>query len=284
MRVLIAGCGDVGTELGLLLTGQGHEVWGLRRHPDSLPSPIRPLAADLGDPETLRDLPAFDYVAYTAAADGHGEDAYRRAYVAGVRHLLAALPGPPRRFLFTSSTGVYGQTEGEWIDEGSATEPRSFTGTALLEGEGLVLGAGFPTTVVRLAGIYGPGRTRLVRLVRSGEAKLSKQPSYTNRIHRDDCAGFLAHLIAMDVAGKAVDEVYVGVDDDPAERGEVLAWLADQLGVRRPLVEAEPSKRGQNKRCRNQKLRSTGYQLRFPSFREGYAAVLDDLDDEAALS
>lgn len=277
MRVLIAGCGDVGTGLGLLLADRGHEVWGLRRHPRGLPAPIRPRAADLTDPDSLENLPACDYVIYTAAAAGQTEEAYRLAYVEGVRNLLAALEDQdrePRRVFFTSSTGVYGQNHGEWIDEASPAKPKTFTGRILLEAERRVLESPYPGTVVRLAGIYGPGRTRLIDQVASGEAVLYEEPSYTNRIHRDDCAGFLAHLVAMDLSGKAVDDVYVGVDDDPAERGDVLRFLAELLGVPAPAVEPGSSGRGRNKRCRNDRLKATGYRLRFPTFREGYAAIL----------
>jgi nucleoside-diphosphate-sugar epimerase len=277
MRVLIAGCGDVGAELGLLLAGRGHEIWGLRRRPRGLPAPIRPRAADLADPDTLENLPACDYVVYAAAAGGPTEDAYRKTYVEGLRNLLAALEDQdrdPRRVFFTSSTGVYGQNNGEWIDEGSPTRPKSFAGRILLEAERRVLESPFPGTVVRLAGIYGPGRTRLLDQVKRGEAILDAEPSYTNRIHRDDCAGFLAHLISMDLERKAVDGMYVGVDDAPAERGEVLRFLAELLGVPPPAVVPGSSGRGRNKRCRNDKLEATGYRLRFPTYREGYAAIL----------
>lgn len=278
-RVLIAGCGDVGTELGRRLAAGGHAVWGLRRRPQGLPPPIRPLAADLADPATLAALPACDYVVYTAAADRHDEEAYRRAYVDGPGRLLAALREQgtaPRRFFFTSSTGVYGQDRGEWVDETSPAEPASFSGRILLEGEGRLRASGIPATIVRLAGIYGPGRTRLVDEVRSGRAARAAAAGYTNRIHRDDCAGFLAHLVEMDLAGEPVAEVYVGVDDEPAERREVVRWLAARLGVPEPAAEAPPSS-GLNKRCRNARLKATGYCLRFPTYREGYAAILDDL-------
>lgn len=272
--VLIAGCGDIGSELGRRLAAAGHAVWGLRRRARDLPSCIRPLAADLADPATLAALPACDYVVYAAAAERHDEAAYRRSYVDGVSHLIAALRGQdavPRRVFFTSSTAVYGQDRGEWVDETSPAEPASFSGRVLLEGEETLRTSGIPATVVRLAGIYGPGRTRLIDEVRSGRAGRAAA-SYTNRIHRDDCAGFLAHLVAMDLAGEAVEEVYLGVDDEPAERGEVIRWLAARLGVPAPAA-APPA--GRNKRCRNARLKATGYRLRFPTFREGYAAILD---------
>ena len=122
-RILIAGCGDVGTTLGLSLRAAGHEVWGLKRNPRGLPPELRPLAADLADPATLIVLPpALDYIVYSAAAAGFSEALYQAAYVAGVRNLLNALRQAgqqPKRLLLTSSTSVYAQHQGEWVDEDS---------------------------------------------------------------------------------------------------------------------------------------------------------------------
>src|SRR5690606_24982960 len=104
---------------------------------------------------------------------------------------------PVRRVLFASSTAVYGQDDGSWVDETSPTEPRRFTGRCLLEAEALLAGSGLGFSNVRFAGIYGPGRGRLLSQVLDGSAVFGSEPHITNRIHRDDCAGFLQHLIGM---------------------------------------------------------------------------------------
>lgn len=280
MRVLIAGCGDLGAALGVELAAAGAEVYGLRRHPQALPKAIRPLAADLADPTTLSALPEVDAVVYAAAADRTTEDAYRSAYVDGVRHLLAA-PGmqqhPPRRLLFVSSTAVYAQNGGEWIDESSAAEATHFRALLLREGEALVRSATSSrtaTTVLRLAGIYGPGRTRLIDLVRSGRATYPPgPPRYANRIHRDDAAGVLAHLLGQPQPAP----LYLGVDDAPVDLREVLVWLAERLGAPAPRLEESPVEGGAertSKRCSNSRLRAAGYRFRFPTYREGYATML----------
>lgn len=275
-RILIAGCGDVGTRLGEELVAVGHRVWGLRRGTDKLPPSLRPIAADLTDPSSLENLPEVDLIAYTAAAGGRDEAAYQRAYVDGVRNLLEALEGHSiRRVFFTSSTGVYGQDDGSEVDESSPTEPSRFTGTKVLEGERLLRASPFPSTSVRLSGIYGPGRTRLLDMVRSGRATLTPEPSYTNRIHADDAAGFLAHLVARELRGEPVEEIYVGVDDEPAEKNTVLLWLADRLGAPEPEMGDGSPGRGGNKRCRNDRLKATGYTLRHPTFRDGYGAMIE---------
>ena len=278
-HILIAGCGYVGTALGMRLAAAGHVVWGLRRSAEGLPSGLHCVAADLTAPATLQDLPpALDVVFYTAAPNGADDAAYRAIYVDGLRHLLEALVRQrqsPRRVLFTSSTAVYAQSTGEWVDETSPAEPRHFTGSRVLEGERLLLDGPFPATIIRFGGIYGPGRTSLLERVRQGLAPCRDGPPlYTNRIHRDDCAGALHHLMSLPLP----ESLYIGVDHESADQCEVLRWLAAQLGAPAPRVEALPGtdtrRHRTNKRCRNAKLVASGYVFRYPTFREGYAALL----------
>lgn len=278
-NVLIAGCGYVGTALGMRLASEGHHVWGLRRGVGALPCGIRPFPADLTAPETLRALPStLDVVFYTAAADRSDDEAYRAVYVDGLRNLLDALVDQGQRIhrmIYTSSTGVYAQSSGEWVDESSPAEPRDFSGARILEGERLLLDGPSAATVLRLGGIYGPGRTRLIDRVRQGiGAPMEGSAVYANRIHRDDCAGALRHLMMLDQP----DHLYLGVDHEPAEQGEVFRWLAAQLGVPPPLnaatIDPPTARHGSNKRCRNAKLVGSGYRFYFPTFREGYAALL----------
>jgi len=159
VRVLIAGCGDVGCALGRLLVEQGHQVWGLRRNIDALPAEINPLAADLADAATLAQLPAgINVLYYTAAAAGFNDEAYRQAYVIGLRNILQALNRSElQRVIFVSSTAVYGQDAGEWVDESSETLPTGFSDKRLLEAEALLRESKTTGIVLRLAGIYGPG-------------------------------------------------------------------------------------------------------------------------------
>ncbi len=279
-RVLIAGCGYVGTALGEQLFEDGHEVWGLRRKPTRMPAGIQPLAADLAAPRSLIELPSdLDYVFCLVSPSGPDDPHYRSAFVDGVKGLLGALRGSsPRRLFFVSSTGVYAQSKGEWVDEDSPTEPPHHSGRRLLQGEELVLGGPVPASVVRFAGIYGPRRTRMVERVRGGSATYQRSPTlWTNRIHRDDCAGVLRHLMGLEQP----ESLYIGVDCEPAADRTVLEWLAGAVGAPppRPAGSGERPTRAarSNKRCRNQRLLDSGYRFVYPTFREGYRAVLEEL-------
>lgn len=273
-RVLIAGCGDVGNALAELLLADGCEVWGIRRNLDALAEGVRPWRVDLTDPHSMVDPPAaFDILHYTASADRRDEASYRAIYVDGLVDLLAAVAragSSLKRVLFTSSTAVYGQARGQWVDESSETEPARFNGRVLLDAEAAVrrLNIG---TVVRLSGIYGPGRTRLVRKVWSGEATAT--PSWTNRIHVQDCGRLLHHLMRLD----APADLYLGSDDAPATTAEVVAWMSQALGVATPGADEA---RSLNKRCRNTRLHDSGFRFVYPTFRDGYAPIIDRFLEE----
>ena len=278
-RIVIAGCGDVGSQLGMLLVADGHQVWGLKRNPTTLPPTLRPLAADLADPAASLDLPQdLDYVVYTASAGGFSEQRYRAAYVDGVANVLMALEHTgqhPKRVVLVSSTSVYAQDDGQWVDEDSPAVPEGFSGRCLREGEDLLWNSAYPATVIRFGGIYGPGRTRLLESVRRGEARCV-EGVYSNRIHSEDCAAALRHVLLLPEPAP----LYIGADDAPTILCEVLRWLAERLGVAPPAVvdETDQTAAGRglrsNKRLSNARLKASGFRFRYPSYREGYDALL----------
>ncbi|MGY0219519.1 SDR family oxidoreductase [Endozoicomonadaceae bacterium StTr2] len=275
IRVVIAGCGDVGCELARILLADKVKVWGLRRNTEALPAGVVPIKADLSSPHKPTDWPdKIDYLVYCAAANGHSPEAYQQAYVTGLQHVLdwtAEGTQQPKRMFFTSSTGVYHQSGGEWVDETSPTQPEGFSGTIMLEAENVLQQNPIPSTAVRFGGIYGPGRQRMMRQALAGKGYADTPVSWSNRIHRDDCAGVLRHLIQQDMAGNSLDGCYIGVDDCPAPLHEVMQWLTRQLNTE--ITERQQSSRG-SKRCQNNLLKQTGYQFRYRDYKAGYAALL----------
>lgn len=274
--VLVLGAGYVGEALLRRLADVGCPSYALRRNFVRPPPAARAIAADLNDPETFAKLPRdLRFIVYLLSPDASSDDAYRSAYVTGLVSLLASEAvrnSPLERILFASSTAVYGQTDGSLVDEQSPTEPEGFSGQRLLEAEAVLRTSGVPSVVVRFAGIYGPGRQRLLTSVREGTASVGPRPHITNRIHRDDCAGFLLHLMQLENP----EPLYVGVDDEPSDLRVVLEWLAQRLDAPPPRTSDAGSarERGGNKRCSNRLLRASGYELAYPSFREGYSALI----------
>lgn len=276
-NILIAGCGDIGCRLGKSLAEQSHTVHAIRRDVSQIPEDIMPIQADL-----FGQLPefeqTFDYVYYIVAAKSHNDVAYYQAYVLGLKHLIEALSKQatlPKRLFFISSTSVFGQSDGEEVTEASPTEGKTFSSKRLLEAEAVLQNSDIPGTVIRFGGIYGPGRTHLIDLVQQGKAHCM-EGVYSNRIHTDDCVGVLQHLMQQD----DLAPLYIGVDNEPTQTCEVYEWLAEQLSVS-DIEHIEPTENSRaqrsNKRLSNALIRSTGYEFKYPTFREGYQAVLEDL-------
>jgi len=255
------------------------QVSGLRRSVEQLPAGVTGVAADLFDAQCPATWPsaAPDYLVYCAAASQHDEAGYRAAYVDGLKHVLSWLAErgqAPKRLLFVSSSGVYAQQGGEWIDETSVAEPQNYSGTVMLEAEKLALASGIPASIVRLTGIYGPGREWLLSQVRQGYRVTEEPPLYANRIHAEDAAGLLAFLLKADAGGQALEDCYIGVDDAPAPLAEVVAWLRQYMGVTE-WSEQDRVRRTGSKRCSNARARALGWAPQYPSYKEGYAAILE---------
>lgn len=277
-RILIAGCGAIGGALARALADAGHEVTGLKRHPPDPPRPCSYISADLSDRSTLTRLPSdVEIVVYAATPDRRDPQSYRNIFETGLDNLLIRL-GPGRtsaRWLFVSSTSVYAQDDGSWVDERSPCVPTAFNGKLLLQAEREIEKLGPGNCVVRFSGIYGPGRARLIEHALAGGEVQREPPYYTNRIHARDCVGVLKMLIEQQLGATPPASVYLASDDDPAPQWEILAWLAKALGKPPPVAITGPPGAAQNKRCCNRLLKALGYRFHYPSFREGYSELVE---------
>jgi electron-transferring-flavoprotein dehydrogenase len=260
--VIVAGAGDVGGRLAALRIGVGDDVIALRRRDAPAGAGVRPHRADLATGAGLSTLPRQAVaIVFCAAPDQRDEAAYRALYHDGLRRLLDAVEAP--RIVFVSSTAVYAQDAGEWVDEGTPALPPAFNGRVLLDAERVL--APLPGgTVLRLSGLYGPGREHLLRRAREGEAA---QPRWTNRIHVQDAAAALSHLLDQ----RNPQPLYLGNDDQPALEAEVLAWMRQAEGLP-PVAAAGGPVRG--RRVRNARLRASGWQPEHEDYRSGYAGLL----------
>ncbi|WP_372862676.1 NAD(P)H-binding protein [Spongiibacter sp.] len=275
-KLLIIGCGDIGGGVASHYVAKGWQVQGLRRDISKLPPGVEGLAADLGDADSIRALGPLqaDYVLMTLTPMSYRPEGYRKIFEEALATVMAGLQAP-QHLLFVSSSGVYDQSGHDWVDEDSATEPSRFSGQSILKAEQSIAASAWPHSIVRFAGIYGPGRLQMIGKVRRGECVPDEPLHYSNRIHRDDCVGFLCHLIDRVAAGEPVEKCYLGVDDMPVAIQQVQRWLAEQLGVAY-RQEGEPIARTGSKRCSNRRLRDSGYQLRHPDYRSGFAELLEE--------
>lgn len=277
-RVLIAGCGYVGSATADLFQARGWVVEGWTHSVESAEKmaakPYAVCAVDISERASVEKAATrFDVVIHCASSGGGGSESYRRVYREGARNLIELLQPP--RFLFTSSTSVYAQRDGEWVDEESAAEPAHETGRILRETEEFVRQR--RGTVARLAGIYGPGRSALLRKFLAGEARIEGDGGrFLNHAHRDDIAAALVFL-ATNVPGESIYNV---CDNEPITQRAAYEWLARKLNRPFPATTAQSAsrKRGaSNKRVSNRRLRGLGWSPAFPDFASGLAAVIASL-------
>jgi nucleoside-diphosphate-sugar epimerase len=296
VRVLIIGCGYVGLPLGLELLRQGHTVFGVRRSAEGAAAlareGIQPLTADVTRREDLERLgTGWNWIVNTTSSSKGGAAEYQQVYFEGTRNILAWLAAsPPKKYVYTGSSSVYGQTDGSHVKESSLAEPGTDTGRILAATEKLLLDAArdqkFPAVLLRVAGIYGPGRGHLFLQYLKNEAQIAgKGERYLNMIHRDDV---VASIITALKSGRA-GEIYNIVDDEPVPQIHFFRWLSETLGKNMPPFVPESAvpagKRGiTHKRILNRKMKmELGCCLRYPTFRQGYTAEIQRLQDAGML-
>ncbi len=279
MHVVVAGCGWLGLAVARALLAQGHRVTGIRRDSaraaELVGQGIQPLVLDLLDPTAHLALPAdTDAIVACQAASGGDAQAYRDAYLTANQTLLRAAERLPLRALvYTGSTGVFGQTDGSDVHETTQPLPTTATGEVLVQAEDLLRHAaatGSPTRIVRLSGLYGPGRWGTLQRVRSGALALGPgDDAFMNFCHQADAVQVV--LAALDRGQDGA--VYHGSDGHPPTRREVVQWVAEHLGI--PACHSSTMPMGPNRRIRSVWTRQIlGIPLQYPDFRSGLAAEL----------
>lgn len=271
-KVLIVGCGDLGIAVAQQLVQSGFQAIGVRRNAFVIDGALM-MQADVTQPATLEPLRTIqpEILVYCVAAEAQTDIAYQAAYVDGLRHVLATQISNSnlKHVFFVSSTRVYGQSTDTLLDESILAIPADFGGERLLEAENLLQTLACRATALRLSGIYGPGRLRMINLAQSPE-RWPALNGWSNRIHRDDAAAFIVFLIQQALAGESPHPCYIVTDSKPVTQYEVLNWIAVKLGVTPQMIPAAEG----GKRLSNQTMLATGFQLQYPTYQEGYQALL----------
>jgi len=248
---LIFGCGYLGRRVAARWIAAGHPVVALTRSNSSTLAQlgIQPITGDILDPPSLRQFPTAATVLYAVGLDRTAGRSMRDVYVTGLGHVLDTLPAC-ERFIYISSTSVYGQTDGEWVDENSPTEPTEPSGQVVLEAEQL-LRSRMPTAIIlRFAGIFGPGRLR--KQVMTGEPITGDPDRWLNLIHVED--GVDAVLAAE--ARSEPGQTYNICDDEPLTRRGFYQRLAESLGAPPPRFDPQPEPGAPHRRIRNAKAKA----------------------------
>ena len=271
-RVLVVGHGYLGSPLAEKLFSMGFPLAVFNRSADASSVPFPIITGDVSSLTSVlsssRQLPFPhpDHIIHCASSSRGGADAYRAVFVEGLSHLQAVFPGVP--VIFTSSSSVYGQTDGSIVDENSETSPDRETSRLIIETESIVCSGG--GIALRLAGIYGPGRSVHLRKMLDGSATIDEgEPSrFLNQIHRDDAVSAIIHLIGPGTTNQR-GAIFNVADDQALTQRECYESLADLLGLPLPH-DAQPAtdrKRAwTNKIVSNTALRATGWEPRYPSF------------------
>jgi nucleoside-diphosphate-sugar epimerase len=269
---LLLACGKLSQRVGTDLLRQGYRVIAVRRNPPQN-SELEWISADLTDASAIAALPeAVELLIYTPSPSRQQPDSYQLMYAQLATQLVQRYQRSThlRRALLISSTRVYEERGGEWVDENTPVQAASSQSQSVIDAEKIWL-TGFPEQgcVLRLAGIYGPGREWQIRRLLAQQPIQFAPPSYTNRIHEQDAANLMTFLLRQP---SLPYDLYLGVDDDPVAEGELFRWLADKFKTHVPPALTGASQ--QNKRCSNARIKSLGFLFDYPSFREGYSAIL----------
>lgn len=281
MRKLLIGCGYLGERVAREWLRQGDEVWVLTRSTANAERfaslGLKPVIGDVLDPESLEKLPGAESVLYAVGFDRSAQASKRTVYVDGLSNVLSKIGSKCERFLYVSSTSVYGQDAGELVDESSLTRPKEENGCVCRDAEAVARQVKSTAIVLRLAGIYGPGRLLArVEQLRRGDRLSGNPNAWLNLIHVDDAVRAVLAAETRGVSGAT----YLVCDDLPPRRHEYYSALAQMVGAPVPKFEElaadAPERQRLNKRCVNRRLREElRVELQFPTINDGLRSSLE---------
>lgn len=285
-NLLLIGFGDINQRLANMMKDRSI-VTAIRRSNFSVDG-VNCKVGDATDQKVLLSLldKSPDQVVITLSPSDYSEQGYRSTYLSAAETLVRATEnlGTAPEVLFVSSSSVYAQNGGEVINEGSECTPTRYNGQVLLEAEQCLITSHLPATIVRFSGIYGPGRYRLIKNSSSANFELPVTIQWTNRIHADDCAGVIAHILNIPVESR--ESLYLASDSKPVPSHVVKNWLAKQITSQMSDKISEITINNDvsdieklpctGKRCNNTRLIESGYKFIYPSYKEGFPEIISE--------
>jgi nucleoside-diphosphate-sugar epimerase len=274
VRVLIVGYGFLGEQLAQILRADNHVVYGIKRQPINNPSAqiIHKDILQLTD----QDLPEVDFIVYCPSPDQRDDLAYQQLFVTGLEQVVSIYTHRilKPRLLYISSTRVYEQQNGQWVNEESLCASTDPLARRLLAGEAIAQYASLDSIIIRFSGIYGVNRHYLLNALQSGNARLCHSQKFSNRIHILDCARTLYHLMRTSYH----KDIYIASDSEPTPINTIISWLSATLGIPIPAekkqASVEPGDHQSNKRLDNTRLLQTGFRFEFANYRQGFKQIL----------
>lgn len=275
-KLLVIGCGKLGQKLGLLAKKTPLDLLGFKRKKITSTN-IRIEQQDIFDKSFFDKVKIHspDFILYSLSADEQSEKSYRRNYVEGLKQVIKSIKyiNNFQHLFFVSSTSVYGDNNDQFIDEFSETSPKNFRGTILLEAENLLNTVKFNSTVLRLSGIYGSGRSYMIKLSQDAES-WPKVDRWTNRINEDDAANFIIFLLNQCLQGEIPEKLYLLTDKEPVTLFRLLNWIRQNLNLKNKInITSDPIL---GKRLRSSIIPSLKFEYKYPTYKQGYKELIQE--------
>ncbi len=277
LRVLIIGCGQLGFSIVNNADSDVFKLYGFSRSLRKSPASIEMHQVDILKTEAIDAIKLVnpEIIIYAVSADTQSIESYQDHYVLGLKKTYEAILelNHFKHLFFVSSTRVYGQKTTKILSELDIAEPSDYGGEALMEAETVARQLKDKATILRLSGIYGPNRKRMIQLAQSNPGNWPATNNWSNRIHEEDAARFIVFLMKRIMMQESIEPLYLVTDGVPTKQYDVLTWIRNRLQLTTDTIELPILESG--KQLQSVLLNQTGFVLKYPDFTYGYEAIID---------
>ena len=277
LKILIVGCGQLGFSIVKNADPDIFKLYGFSRSLRKSPPSIEMHQVDILKAEAIDAIKLInpEIIIYAVSADTQSIESYQEHYVAGLKNTYEAILELDhfKHLFFVSSTRVYGQKTTKILSELDIAEPSDYGGEALMEAETVARQLKDKATILRLSGIYGPNRKRMIQLAQSNPGNWPATNNWSNRIHEEDAARFIVFLMKRIMMKESIESLYLVTDGVPTKQYDVLTWIRNRLQLTTDTIELPILESG--KQLQSVLLNQTGFVLKYPDFTYGYEAIID---------